>query len=91
MYRLELDRRVADEIKTYPPKHAKQVALRIFALASDARPHDCTKLSGTEDAYRVDQGEYRIIYAIDDKLHLVTIYAVGSRNDDEIYKRFQRR
>jgi mRNA interferase RelE/StbE len=90
MYHLDLDRRVADEIRTYPPKHAKQVSLRIFALASDPRPPDCRKLAGAEDVYRVDQGEYRIIYAIDDRAHVVTVYIAGSRNDDEIYKKFAR-
>jgi mRNA interferase RelE/StbE len=60
----------------------------MFALQDNPRPQDCKKI-GT--AYRVDSGEYRILYTIDDARQLVTIWLVGKRNDDEIYREARRR
>jgi mRNA-degrading endonuclease RelE of RelBE toxin-antitoxin system len=37
-----------------------------------------------EDSYRVDQGEYRILYTVDnDKIR---VFKIGKRNDDEVYQ-----
>jgi len=36
------------------------------------------KLSG-KDRYRVRQGDYRIVYAIDDKKLVITVVKVGHR------------
>jgi mRNA interferase RelE/StbE len=39
--------------------------------------------------HRVDIGEYRIVYAWDDKT--VDVFLIGKRNDDEVYKRLKRK
>jgi mRNA interferase RelE/StbE len=57
-------------------------------LRKDPMPHDSSKLHGTEDQYRVDIGEYRIVYKFDDKT--VYIQIVGKRNDDEVYKKMKK-
>jgi len=41
------------------------------------------KLSGLE-RYRVRQGDYRIVYAIDDREKAVTVFKVGHRR--EVYR-----
>ncbi|MCX7052695.1 MAG: type II toxin-antitoxin system RelE/ParE family toxin, partial [Proteobacteria bacterium] len=45
------------------------------------RPNGSEKLAGYDDRYRVRQGNYRIVYAIDDKASYVTIYRIGHRKD----------
>jgi len=57
----------------------------IDGLAGNPRPPGVTKLEGEADLYRVRSGDYRIIYAVRDKLLLVLVIAVGHRRD--IYRR----
>ena len=54
---------------------------RIRGLAEDPRPQGSEKLAGYDDRYRVRQGNYRIVYAIDDKAGYVTVFKVGHRKD----------
>jgi mRNA interferase RelE/StbE len=69
------------------PKRFKQVLSKILALLKDPEPQDSQKLRGYS-FYRVDSGEYRIIYARTDEV--ITILIVGKRNDDEVYKELNR-
>jgi len=48
------------------------------ALRDDPRPPGCVKLSGL-DFYRVRQGDYRIIYEIEDQRLIVIVVKVGHR------------
>lgn len=50
---------------------------------------DCHKLKGYSDLYRVDSGEYRIVYRFLQEQDLVEVILVDKRNDDEVYKRLQ--
>jgi mRNA interferase RelE/StbE len=54
---------------------------RIQALAAEARPPGCEKLSGSEDRYRVRQGRYRVVYHVDDPSLTVTVVKIGHRRD----------
>ena len=54
---------------------------KIRSLAEDPRPHGSEKLAGYDDRYRIRQGNYRVVYAIDDEAGRVTIYTVGHRKD----------
>jgi mRNA interferase RelE/StbE len=54
--------------------------LRIGALADDPRPSDCEKLS-LQDKYRVRQGDYRIVYTIQDAAITAWVITVGHRRD----------
>lgn len=77
-YRIEVKQSAAEEIRAIPRKKDRQrVVERIAALAEDPRPPGCAKLSGRE-AYRVRQGEYRIVYAVEDDALVVK---VGHRRD----------
>jgi mRNA interferase RelE/StbE len=56
---------------------------RIRGLADDPRPPGSETLSG-EDRYRLRQGDYRVIYAIDDDRRIVEIVKIGHRR--EVYR-----
>ena len=80
-YRIEIKRSAAKEIRAISQKKDRQrVVDRIAALADDPRPAGCTKLSG-QDAYRVRQGEYRIVYTVADDVLVVEVVKVGHRRD----------
>jgi mRNA interferase RelE/StbE len=66
------------------PKFFKQVMGKILLLAENPRPQDYKELKGYDDIYRVDSGEYRILYTISEDA--VEVFRVGKRNDDEVYQ-----
>lgn len=74
-------------VESLPPKQFKQVFTTILDLTNNPRPHDSSKLTGYEK-YRVDIGEYRIVYTFDDSV--INIELVGKRNDDEVYKKIKK-
>jgi mRNA interferase RelE/StbE len=68
------------EIESLPKSDRARVVKRIQGLAADARPPGSEKLSG-EDKYRVRQGQFRVVYSIDDKERAVVVVKVGHRRD----------
>jgi mRNA interferase RelE/StbE len=54
---------------------------RIRGLAEEPRPHGAEKLAGYDDRYRLRQGNYRIVYSIDDRAKQVVVFKVGDRKD----------
>ena len=80
-YRIELKRSAAKEIEKIKNKRDRQrIVERIAGLADDPRPAGCQKLSG-QGAYRIRQGECRIIYTIADARLVVEIVKVGHRRN----------
>ncbi len=82
-YRIEVKRSAAKEIADLPKSDCQRVVAKLRALADEPRPHGCEKLTG-EDKYRVRQGNYRILYEIDDYSNTLTIVKVGDRK--EVYR-----
>ena len=67
------------EIERIGPKRDRQRVLnRIQPLADDPRPSGCEKLA-RQDRYRVRQGWYRIVYAVDDRAQRVFVVKIGRR------------
>ena len=78
-YKLRIKKSAAKELEAISRKSDRQrVARRIHALAEDPRPSGCKKLSGSE-RYRVRQGSYRIVYAIEDDELVVYVVKIGDR------------
>lgn len=59
----------------------EKIVSRIRALASNPRPQGSEKLAGYADRYRVRQGNYRVVYLVDDASRTATIFKVGHRKD----------
>lgn len=71
-------------------KQARQIVLKIKELSQTGHVQDSKMLQGAKGRYfRVDSGEYRIIYQ--NRNNELLIVLVGKRNDDEIYKLFNRK
>ena len=84
-YRLLVKPSAAKEIEAIGTKRDRQrVVSRIQSLADDPRPAGCEKLAGPANLFRVRQGEYRVVYAIDDAQHIVDVIKVGHRR--EVYR-----
>ena len=76
-------RSVEKDLRSIPKKDLKRILDRIDMLAEDPRPPASEKLSGLE-RYRVRQGQYRIVYSIQEKELTVWIVKVGHRK--EVYR-----
>lgn len=81
---------VLDFLKGLQPKIAAQIAKKVLSLNVEPLPADSKKLKGYLDLYRVDSGEYRIVYRFSPDEDLVEVILVDKRNDDEVYKRLLR-
>jgi mRNA interferase RelE/StbE len=81
-YSLLIKASAAKEIEAVGTKLDRQrIVERIRILARDPRLPGSEKLAGYADRYRVRQGQYRIVYFIDDERREVTIFKVGHRKD----------
>lgn len=74
---------VRKDFAAIPKNDLQRIMERIAALAENPRPPGAEKLSGQEK-YRIRQGNYRIIYAIDDGVLIVMVVKVGHRR--EVYR-----
>jgi len=79
-YRLLIKSSAAKELEALPRKERRRVADRISHLAVDPRPLGSEKLSD-EEKYRVRQGDYRILYSVDDADLSVVVVKIGHRRD----------
>ena len=82
-YRITIKKSAAKELEDIPKKELRKIVKRIQSLAQNARPQGSQKLSGKEQ-YRVRQGDYRIVYSIEDKEGIIDIVKIGHRR--EIYR-----
>ena len=82
-YRITVRKSAAKELEDIPKKDLRRIVKRIASLAEDARPLGSHRLTA-RDAYRLRQGNYRIVYMIDDQDSLIDIVKIGHRR--EIYR-----
>ena len=84
-YKVSIKRSAAKELEAVAQKIDRQrLTVRIQALVGEPRPAGCEKLAGYGDRYRVRQGDYRFVYAVDDAERLVTVFKIGHRR--EVYR-----
>jgi len=77
-YRLLIKPSAVKELEAVPARDRLRLVSRIRRLPSDPRPPGCEKLSG-HDLYRVRQGNYRVLYSIEDEALVVLVIKVGHR------------
>ena len=87
MLKLDIKRPAFNCLTELQSKQFKQVMLSIIRLTKEPYPHDAKKLSGYP-YYRIDTGEFRIIYDVENE-ETVRIILAGKRNDSEVYKRLR--
>lgn len=83
LFELRFRSSVAKDLRGIPKADVRRILARIEALANDPRAPGCEKLGGAE-LYRVRQGSYRIVYAIEDDVLMVEVIRVGHRG--EVYR-----
>ena len=82
-YEISVKKSAVKELEDIPKKELQKIIKKIKTLSSDLRPQGSQKLSHREQ-YRIRQGDYRIIYSIQDDDLTVHIIKIGHRK--EIYR-----
>ena len=82
-YQVVIQRPAEKELDALEKTVHKRIVTHLLALEEDPRPAGVKKLQGQE-SYRLRVGDYRILYAIDDKSKKVFVIAVGHRR--EVYR-----
>ena len=83
-YKIIIKSSAAKELKRLPKTDVQRITSKIQALSKEPRPQGCEKLSAQE-RYRIRQGNYRIIYSIED--YKLIVYVVKIAHRGSVYKK----
>lgn len=87
-YKIYFKKSVLKDIEKITKKYLKRIIKKIDALSEDPRSSGHEKLSDQEK-YRIRQGNYCIVYSIQDEKLTVWIIKVGHRSD--VYRKLTNR
>jgi mRNA interferase RelE/StbE len=79
-YEILFKESVWKDLRKVPKNDLKRIISRIEKLGDDPRAVGCEKLASYE-LYRVRQGNYRIVYSIQDNELTIWVVKVGHRKD----------
>ena len=79
-YKIYIKPSAKKELESLPKNELVKIVAKIQDLASVPRPQGCEKLSG-EEKYRMRQGNYLIVYSIEDDKLIVYVVKIGHRRD----------
>lgn len=80
-YKIEISSTAEKSLKKIPKKDLAKIVESIQILAVNPYPEGCRKLSGEECAYRIRQGNYRIIYEVEGEKLIILVLKIGHRKD----------
>ena len=81
-YEIIFKKSVIKDLLNLPAEEVQKIVTKIDQLAIEPRPNGCKKLVGLDmDLWRIRVGNYRVIYSIEDVIHIVEINAIGHRKD----------
>lgn len=80
-YNLEFKKGAERELRAISAPDLRRVTQRIRALAETPRPTGAQLLKGEGRYWRVRQGDYRIVYDVDDDRRTITILKIGHRRE----------
>jgi mRNA interferase RelE/StbE len=72
------------QLKAFTLPVQKRLIKRLKTLRDNPRPQGVKKLAGEDELYRIREGDYRIIYTIQDKELIVLVVKIGDRK--EVYR-----
>jgi mRNA interferase RelE/StbE len=69
------------QLRKLPPQAQVKIFKALESLASNPRPAGVEKLSADPRFWRVRAGDYRVVYFIDDGVHLLIVLVARHRKD----------
>ncbi|MCK5605924.1 type II toxin-antitoxin system RelE/ParE family toxin [Candidatus Pacearchaeota archaeon] len=82
-YKILFKKSAEKELAKIPTQDCKKIVKRIKSLRNEPRPVGTQKLSNNE-LYRIRQGNYRIVYTIQDNELIIWVIKIGHRR--EVYR-----
>lgn len=79
-YKIQFRKSVRKEFEKIAKIDQARILKKLQVLSTDPRPSGCKKLSG-QDRYRIRQGNYRILYELQDDVLIVMIVKIGNCRD----------
>ena len=79
MYRRIVRKQAQRNLDRLPKRGFEAIKATIDDLANDPRPKGVVKIRSREGTWRVRQGDYRIVYSIDDDLKTITVLDIDHR------------
>jgi mRNA interferase RelE/StbE len=83
-YEVRFRRSAEKDLRRLDTTVQRRVLKAAEELADEPRPAGCKKLHGSDDAFRVRVGDWRIIYTVDDGILVVAIERIRHRR--EVYR-----
>jgi mRNA interferase RelE/StbE len=80
-YNLFIKPTAEKELRKIPRPFLEKIFVKIADLSETPRPFGVQLMKGEERFYRLRQGDYRIVYDIDDDARIVTVMKVGRRRE----------
>ena len=80
-FRIEWKKSTRKDLRKLPPSAGERIVEAVEDLAENPFPHGVEKLSGSQHAYRIRLGDYRIVYEVVMDLKLIEIQRVRHRKD----------
>ena len=80
-FRIEWKKSTRKDLRKLPASATDRIVAAVENLAENPFPHGVEKLSGSEHAYRLRLGDYRIVYEVVTESKLVEIQRVRHRKD----------
>ena len=80
-FKLFLKPSAEKELRKIPPPFIEKIFAKIGELAETPRPFGVKLMKDEERFFRLREGDYRIIYDIDDATQVVTIIKIGHRRE----------
>ena len=80
-YEIVFHRKTEKELRKIPAQDRNKIFAKIQELSDNPYLFGHIKLSGNDELYRVRQGNYRIIYSIEDNQLQIYIIKIGHRKD----------
>lgn len=81
-YTIRFKKSAVKELEQLPIQAVARVVKVIDGLSENPRPNGSKKLEGQKESlWRVRTGDYRIIYFIEDVIHIVEIRRIGHRKN----------
>ena len=80
-YLIEWRKSTKKDLRRIAARDVRSIVSAVSELASNPRPHGCTKMQGSDCAYRVRVGNYRVIYEIYDDRIAIEVIRVSHRSD----------
>ena len=80
-YSVGMTRSSERELRKIHKSHIPGILKKIKSLSGNPRPSGLILLRSENRYYRVRQGDYRIVYEVDDASKAVTIVKIGHRRE----------